>query len=115
MEVTNSPLVSGKIYKSNLLMYDHETGSLWSQMLQRAITGPLTLTGTVLAMLPAERSTWEHWRAQHPGTLVLSPDTGYKRDYGLDPYKDYVEEGRATFRSSRESQASSKIVWAIQP
>ena len=60
--------VSGKIYKSNLLMYDHETGSRWSQMQQRAITGPLS--GPVLGMLPAEHSTWEHWRAQHPETLI---------------------------------------------
>ncbi|HYL12825.1 MAG TPA: DUF3179 domain-containing protein [Terriglobales bacterium] len=104
--------VSGKIYKSNLLMYDRETGSLWSQMLQRAITGPLT--GAVLAMLPAEHSTWEHWRTEHPDTLVLSLDTGFKRDYGLDPYREYVEEGRPTFRNSEDRKSSKtreKIGW----
>jgi hypothetical protein len=103
--------VSGKIYKSNLLMYDRETGSLWSQMLQRAITGPLT--GNVLAMLPAEHSTWQRWRTEHPNTLVLSLDTGYKRDYGLNPYREYVEEGRPTFRDSgdRKSSKKEKIGW----
>ena len=99
--------VSGEIYKSNLLMYDRETGSLWSQMLQRAITGPLT--GAVLAMLPAEHSTWEHWRTEHPNTLVLSLDTGFKRDYGLDPYREYVEDGRPTFLSSRESKKTKRL------
>jgi hypothetical protein len=104
--------VSGKIYKSNLLMYDRETGSLWSQMLQRAITGPLT--GNVLAMLPAEHSTWQRWRTEHPNTLVLSLDTGYKRDYGLNPYREYVEEGRPTFRDSgdrKSSKTKEKIGW----
>ena len=106
--------VSGKIYKSNLLMYDHETGSLWSQMLQRAITGPLT--GAVLGMLPAEHSTWEHWRALHPDTLVLSLDTGFKRHYDLDPYRDYVEEGRPTFRSSQDSKAGGeKKIGPMEP
>src|SRR5215469_12153585 len=105
--------VSGKIYKSNLLMYDRETGSLWSQILQRAITGPLT--GTVLAILPAEHSTWEHWRAQHPNTLVLSLDTGYKRDYGLDPYRDYVEEGTPTFRRSQDDKPSKDKLRPMEP
>jgi hypothetical protein len=105
--------VSGKIYKSNLLMYDRETGSLWSQMLQRAITGPLT--GTVLAILPVEHSTWEHWRTQHPSTLVLSPDTGYKRDYGLDPYREYVEAGRPTFRGSQDNRSSKNRIRPMEP
>ncbi len=105
--------VSGKIYKSNLLMYDRETGSLWSQILQRAITGPLT--GAVLAMLPAEHSTWEHWRTEHPNTLVLSQDTGFKRDYGLDPYREYVEDGRPTFLSSRDSKMPRHKIGPMEP
>ncbi len=105
--------VSGRIYKSNLLMYDHETGSLWSQLLQRAITGPLT--GAVLAMLPAEHSTWEHWRTEHPNTLVLSLDTGFKRDYGLDPYREYVEDGRPTFLSSRDTKKTKGKIGPMDP
>ncbi len=105
--------VSGKIYKSNLLMYDRETGSLWSQMLQRAITGPLT--GAVLAMLPAEHSSWEHWRTEHPNTLVLSLDTGFKRDYGLDPYRQYLEDGRPTFLSSQDSKKTKGKIDPMEP
>ncbi len=88
--------VTGKLYKSGLVMYDRETQSLWSQLLQQAITGPLT--GSTLKMLPAEHTTWEYWRAQHPQCLVLSPETGFKRDYGLNPYQEYWEQGRPTFR-----------------
>src|SRR6516164_2384496 len=48
--------VSGRLYRSNLLMFDRETDSLWSQLLQQAITGPLT--GKKLVMLPAVHTTW---------------------------------------------------------
>ncbi len=99
--------VSGKVYKSNLLMYDRETGSLWSQMLQKAVTGPLA--GAALKMIPVEHTTWKYWRAQHPDTLVLSPDTGFKRDdYGLDPYTKYVEQGQPVFLSSQHSKAAKE-------
>jgi hypothetical protein len=90
--------VTGKLYKSGLVMYDRETQSLWSQLLQQAITG--ALTGSVLKMLPAEHTTWESWRAQYPKCLVLSPETGFKRDYGLNHYQEYWEQGRPTFRGA---------------
>jgi hypothetical protein len=93
--------VLGKLYKSNLLMFDHQTDSLWSQLLQQAITGPLT--GKKLTMLTAEHTTWESWRGRHPESLVLSPATGFKRDYGLDPYDQYREGGVPTFRRKADS------------
>jgi hypothetical protein len=91
--------VTGKLYKSGLVMYDRQTESLWSQILQEAITGPMT--GTKLTMLPAQHTTWREWRNEHPDTLVLSPDTGFKRDYGRDPYREYYERG-APFSGTRE-------------
>jgi Protein of unknown function (DUF3179) len=69
----------------------------------------------VLAMLPAEHSTWQHWRTQHPNTLVLSLDTGFKRDYDLDPYKEYVEEGRPTFRNSQDGKSSKRKIRPMEP
>jgi len=83
--------VSGKLYKSGLVLYDRQTESLWSQILEEAITGPMT--GAKLSMLPAQHTTWGQWRSQHPDTLVLSPDTGFKRDYGVNPYQKYYESG----------------------
>jgi hypothetical protein len=52
------------------------------------------MTGTKLQMLPAKHTTWEDWQKQHPGTVVLSPDTGFRRDYGLNRYADYWSGGR---------------------
>jgi hypothetical protein len=83
--------VTGKLYKNGLVMYDRQTESLWSQILQQAITGPMT--GTKLKMLPIQHTTWAEWRNQHPDTLVLSPETGFKRDYGRNPYEEYYERG----------------------
>jgi Protein of unknown function (DUF3179) len=79
--------VSGLLYKRNVLFYDRQTDSLWSQLLSQAVTGPMT--GARLAALPAEDTSWEAWKAQHPETRVLSLVTGYDLDYGHDPYAAY--------------------------
>ena len=81
-------MVSGLLYQRNLLLYDRETESLWSQLFSEAVTGPLA--GKSLTVLPAENTTWGAWRMVHPSTQVLSSATGYKRDYGLDPYACYL-------------------------
>jgi hypothetical protein len=81
-------LVSGLLYRRNLLLYDRETESLWSQLLSQAVTGPLA--GKSLNFLPAENTTWAAWRTAHPDTQVLSSTTGYQRDYRLDPYASYL-------------------------
>ncbi len=79
--------VSGLLYNSDLLLYDRNTESLWSQITGEAITGPLK--GQRLSLLPAQLTSWQRWLAQHPDTLVLSSDTGYQRDYRRSPYGDY--------------------------
>jgi hypothetical protein len=79
--------VSGKLYQSNLVLYDANTQSLWSQLDGRALAGPLA--GQKLSAIPSTVTTWEAWRKKHPATDVLSMDTGYTRDYGVDPYWGY--------------------------
>ena len=76
-------------------MYDHQTESLWSQVLQRAVTGPMT--DTELTRLPSVLTTWGKWRKKHPDSEVLTPSTGYVRDYSKDPYEDYYESRSALF------------------
>jgi hypothetical protein len=79
--------ISGRLYKSNVLLYDHQTESLWSQLMSKAISGPLV--GQDLQQLPSSRMTWGQWRRLNPETRVLSDDTGYRRNYALDPYEGY--------------------------
>jgi hypothetical protein len=79
--------VSGLLYRANVLMYDHQTESLWSQVKRSAVTG--SFTGTKLEVLPSVLTTWGKWRKRYPQTLVLSFDTGYRRNYDRDPYESY--------------------------
>lgn len=79
--------VSGLLYNSDVLLYDRETESLWSQLLFKSISGPMK--GTKLKLLPLEHTTWGDWRKRHPDTKILSENTGYRRDYYRDPYAGY--------------------------
>ncbi len=89
--------VSGLLYRSNVLMYDRQTESLWLQVKRRAVTGPMT--GTKLSTLPSTVTTWKKWRNKYPETTVLSFRTGYSRDYSRDPYEGYYRDRRGMFRS----------------
>ena len=86
---------SGKLYNSNLLMYDRWTESYWSQGLGTAVTG--NLTGMQLKTIPFDVITWGDWKKLHPDTLVLTTDTGHLRSYATDPYGDYYTDPRIIF------------------
>lgn len=86
--------VSGLLYNSDVLLYDRDTESLWSQILGQAVAGPRV--GQFLTAIPISHTSWRDWRNDHPDTLVLSDDTGYSRDYRRDPYAGY-EESRHTY------------------
>jgi hypothetical protein len=80
--------VSGLLYRSDLLLYDRETRSLWSQIASEAVTG--SASGKRLSLLRSQTMRWRDWRKTHPGTSVLSSDTGHRRPYGRSPYGDYA-------------------------
>jgi hypothetical protein len=80
---------SGKLYLSNLVMYDRQTESLWPQALGQAVVGPLT--GTRLDLVPMQMVSWADFRSSHPGGKVLSQQTGFERPYGENPYVGYDE------------------------
>lgn len=86
--------VSGLLYNSDVLLYDRESESLWSQLLSKAVTG--RHKGSVLKSLPVMHTTWANWKRLHPSSLVLSSDTGYKRSYSKDPYSGY-EKSRSLY------------------
>jgi hypothetical protein len=87
--------VSGLLYRSNVLMYDHQTESLWLQVKRQAVTGPMT--GTDLDTIPSSVTSWAKWQKAHPSTKVLSLDTGYERDYRKDPYESYYRSRKGLF------------------
>ena len=83
--------VTGFLYNDTLLMYDHPTGSLWSQVSMEAVTGPLM--GAKLNPFYLEHTSWKEWFTEHPMTLVLSPKTGFVRDYDRDPWAGENRQG----------------------
>jgi hypothetical protein len=91
---------SGKLYNSNLVMYDRLTDSYWSQALGVAITGELT--GYELKRIPFDVISWADWKTLHPDTLVLTTETGHIRSYGVDPYGDYYTDPRILFPVEHE-------------
>ncbi len=105
--------VSGLLYESNVLMYDRRTESLWSQLAGEAVTGQMM--GTTLQTVPSELTTWEHWRTQHPETRVLSPKTGFAREYFRDPYASYAESDAVMFPPSRRDSrlAAKQLVLGV--
>ena len=103
--------VSGKLYNSNVLFYDQQTESLWSQIRMEAVTGPMT--GKRLKLLPLEHTTWHAWRAKYPQTKVLSQETGYKRDYARNSYQGYAANERILFPVAHRDSRLPNKVWIL--
>jgi hypothetical protein len=80
--------VSGKLIMNVLVMYDRQTGTLWSQLLGEAVQGDLQ--GTKLEFLPSLQTTWADWKTQNPNTLALRK--GYSGAF--DPYNSYYASGQ---------------------
>jgi len=103
--------VSGLLYNSDLLMYDRQTESLWSQIEARAVSGPLK--GTELELMPSQLTTWKAWRQQHPDTRVLSRETGHRRNYDSTPYGNYKESKTVFFPISERDDRFHPKAWVI--
>jgi hypothetical protein len=86
---------SGKLYNSNLVMYDRTSKSLWSQALAEGIVGKHA--GTKLERVPFDIAYWKEWKQLYPDSKVLSRDTGSNRPYGADPYGDYYTNSDLLF------------------
>ena len=71
--------VSGMLFRNGLVMYDAETVSLWSQVLGKAIGGPLK--GTKLTMLPSLHTSWGVWRREHPDGMLLKKEAPSEARY----------------------------------
>ncbi len=89
---------SGFLYRSNKLMFDRQTHSLWNQYTGRPVVGPLVDSGIELKQRPVVITTWQSWKTSHPQTKVLSRNTGYRRNYGSGVvYRDYFASSELMF------------------
>ncbi|MBU1248166.1 MAG: DUF3179 domain-containing protein [Proteobacteria bacterium] len=95
--------VTGTLYNNNLIMYDRATTSRIPQLTGVGIDGELC--GQLLPTFPVRTTTWGKWRSKHPQTLVLTTNTGYRRDYKTDPYAEYYQNDDVYFPLTTESMA----------
>ncbi len=79
--------VSGLLYNSNIIPYDRETNSNWSQLLNKSVNGQLI--GEKAKTYNLLETTWKTWRQMYPSTKVVTTETGYNRNYGRYPYGSY--------------------------
>lgn len=87
--------VSGLLYNSNIIPYDRQTNSNWSQLLLKSVNGKLS--GTFSKNYNLIETTWKTWKEMYPESKVLSRNTGYDRNYDRYPYGAYKEDGFLIF------------------
>jgi hypothetical protein len=104
---------SGFLYRSNKLMYDRQTRTLWNQLTGEPVLGELAGTDVRLSILPIVLTSWEDWLDQHPDTQVLFLDTGYQRLYEPGAaYGDYFSSAGTMFpvwQRSDELETKARI------
>lgn len=103
--------VSGLLYRSDVLLYDRATESLWSQLKLQAVSG--ALSGQQLIWRVSEHLTWESWREKYPDGQVLSTDTGYKRNYAAAAYQSYFASKKPMFPVPTTRSELAEKSWVI--
>jgi hypothetical protein len=87
--------VSGMLRNSDMVMYDHQTDSLWQQLTGDALVG--AHTGKQLTLISSQVVPWDRFAKNFPNAKVLSKQTGHARRYGTTPYGGYEFSNRLMF------------------
>lgn len=108
---------SGLLFRSNKLMYDRETNTLWSQMTGRPVLGKLVGSKLELKVLPIVVTSWGEWRKEYPDTKVLDINTGFRRTYKIGAaYGRYFASPNLMFPVGQESKLLPRkaLVFAVE-
>lgn len=89
--------VSGKLYKDALVMFDRQTGSLWTQVDGSVLRGKMK--GAQLERVPAVQTTWAEWKRLHPDTLVLRQEEDARGSAYANYFRDPERLGMDTTRN----------------
>ncbi|MGH0028436.1 MAG: DUF3179 domain-containing (seleno)protein [Myxococcota bacterium] len=106
--------VSGLVYNHGFVLYDRETGSLWSQFTGAAIAGPLA--GSRLERVATRQETTGVWVARHVDSPFLRPPFPEKVHYQLSPYQSYWVQDRTIFplAARDESYHAKELVLGVE-
>ncbi len=109
---------SGLLMRSNKLMYDRNTDTVWNAITGEPAFGPLATSGVVLDVLPIVVTDWASWLEAHPDSSVLSLDTGFRRNYSNGAaYSDYFNSADLMFPSWQQDTAlieNKEMVFALR-
>ena len=105
--------VSGKLYESNLLMYDKDSENLWSQVLGQAVVG--INSSSKLEIYPFQVVTYKNLKTNYPDAKILSEETGFPRDYSYNPYENYLdsEDLHFTVQNQDRRLGNKDMVYAV--
>jgi hypothetical protein len=79
---------SGLLIRSNKVMYDVETFSVFDTFLGKAVTGPLAEKGVQLQQASVVTTDWGSWKQAHPETTVLVESLALGRDFDFRNGRD---------------------------
>lgn len=97
---------TGMLYRSNKLMFDRQTNTVWDHFAGVPVMGPLRGSDIELEVLPMVTTSWGEWKATHPDTTVTSLETGFRRNYGSGVvYRDYFASPELMFPARLEDEA----------
>ena len=84
---------SGLLARSNKVMYDLVTKSVFDTFTGEALSGPLREREVILNQATVVTTTWGEWKAAHPDTTIIAEDGGIGRSYPLDPLRGRDDDG----------------------
>ena len=79
--------VSGLLRNSDLIMFDRQSESWWQQLTGEGLVGEYA--GAVLDIVPSQVISFGSFAQRYPDGQIMSRDTGYSRQYGINPYRNY--------------------------
>ena len=105
--------VSGLLRNSDMVMYDRQSETWWQQLTGEGLVGDYA--GTLLDILPSQVISFASFAERHPDGLVLSRETSYGRNYGINPYTNYDSRpGRPfLFRGELDVRLSSPVAHVL--
>jgi hypothetical protein len=109
--ITRTFGVSGLLYQSDVLMYDKESESLWSQLGMESVSGKAV--GSKLKWINSEHMTWNAWKNKYPNSKVLSIDTGFYRNYSANAYDSYFKSDQTMFPVTKNRDELAQKSWVV--
>ena len=111
---TFSFATSGLLYRSNKLMFDRQTRTLWSNLTGKPVLGSLVAEDVQLEVLPVVVTTWSDWLERYPDTTVLSLETGHQRDYTPgSAYGEYFASDDLMFPVAMQDDRLAAKAWVF--